>query len=156
MNCKTTKKNLLLYIDKQLSEKVKNEITQHITNCNQCSNLYNFMLAELKSIKEDKIKPQPYLYTKIQQRIDLASESTVKSWFKIPVQRILQPALYTVSVAAAIWIGIFFGAKIPTAQQLILANDIRTIELQDLSDELNINEFDNETIEMYLLTEYSD
>lgn len=110
MQCKKIHNKLFDYLNGELSDKEKNQVENHLLECNHCKRLFERAEKGWKAIREERISYQPYFYTRLKQRIEnrkIQTETPVE-W----VRAILQPAMYFVILGIGIFIGIQLGSGI--------------------------------------------
>jgi len=117
MKCNKVHKNLLYYIDGELSSELTEEIHTHLMQCNECRKLYEQMAGAWHSAKEEKIPCQPFFYTRVKQGLE-NNKAKEQSLFKRYGKVILQPAIYFIVLGLGIFIGIQLGQGVPSQQQV--------------------------------------
>ena len=143
MKCKQIHKNLIFYIDGDLTSKKNKKIEEHLSVCENCSRLYQEMKSSLSVIENKKsIEINPYLYTRIKQRLDDINKNSTKSIFATQQKRLLQPALITFIIALGVFIGVSIGNTY-TFQN----NNIADTQ----SEQYYINDLQQEHVEYFLL-----
>jgi predicted anti-sigma-YlaC factor YlaD len=117
------------------------QVESHINTCDSCKRVYNIqLLADRVIITEKEKDPDPFLVTRVMSQI----ENLEGEGYRVGslTARILRPALITVSLAAAVFLGILLGtlsrpaaysAKIPV--ELALINDASLESVDILSNE---------------------
>lgn len=109
-HCELLQKDLFAYVEQELPPGQIQHLDHHISECTEC----NRILAEFRSMlalmeEQKSIEPRPFAETRIMQGIESRLEKKLKS--SAPVfARILQPALISFGVAAALVIGYFIGS----------------------------------------------
>ena len=143
MKCKKIHKNLIFYIDGDLSSKENKEIEEHLSSCKNCSRLYSEIKSSMGIIQNEKsIETNPYLYTRIKQQLNNINENTTKSVFAIQQKKLFQPIMVSFLIAVGIFIGVSIGNNYP----------IQENNIADTQTELNyINDLQQEHIEYFLL-----
>jgi anti-sigma factor RsiW len=106
MECRNIRKNLIFYLDRELSEEQMNAIGKHLDECPRCSAFLRQLRNDLRLIDEER-KPavSPWFFTRLSARLDerpIPEEQTV--W-----TRVLQPAFFTLLLMAAIYGGFRVG-----------------------------------------------
>ena len=101
MECKKIESKLLSFIDGKLQIAEQTAIREHLGQCESCRAKFEFLQSTLQVIDSEKaIKVKPFLYTRIQPRIDTP--------VKIGRQWVLAPAL----IAMVLLVGIVMGTLI--------------------------------------------
>ena len=115
--CNLLHDNLFAYTEDQLPVATKELLDNHIAGCGQCAHV----LSEFKSVmilmdKQKNVEIRPFAETRILQGIEskLEARQTIKASF---FEKILQPAIISFAVVAAILIGLFIGYKGVTSRQ---------------------------------------
>jgi len=110
MKCQLCQKELEAYHEGLLPEGTKAQVELHLSNCKECSEILQMLILADKVMSEEKsVQSNPFLSTRIMAGIE-ALEQAQASVQGIPAyQRLLKPVLISISVAAAIFIGVFAG-----------------------------------------------
>jgi len=113
MNCNLCKENLEAYLEGRLPEDMKRSMRTHLEECSECNALFtSSVLIEKMVAGEREAEPNPFLHTRIMAKIGSMQETPVKQGI---FSRVLQPALITMSLAAAIFAGLEAGSLFITA-----------------------------------------
>jgi predicted anti-sigma-YlaC factor YlaD len=141
MNCQLCQKNLEAYQEGRLPSDMMTQVESHINTCDSCKRIYNIQLLAEKVISTEKeMDPDPFLITRVMAQIENLESESYRSGSL--TSRILRPALISVSLAAAVFLGILLGtlsrpagysAKIPV--ELALINDASLESVDILSNE---------------------
>ena len=115
MNCSLCKENVEEYLKGRLPEDMKKSLRTHLKECEECNAYFTSLVLAEKMVAGDlEAEPNPFLLTRIMARVQALHED--KSTKVNPVfGRILQPALITLSLAAAIFAGIAAGSLFNSA-----------------------------------------
>jgi predicted anti-sigma-YlaC factor YlaD len=98
MNCKSTEKKLIFFIENSLKPEETVVVAAHLEQCPDCRAKLEYLKEILAQAEIEKIiENKPFLFTRIQGR--LANEETHKT------KRILRP----LAIAVALVIGVFSG-----------------------------------------------
>ena len=147
MKCKEINKNLLFYIEGELSQEKEKLIKEHLHNCQNCLMLFNEIKETLAVIEgEKKIEPTPFLFTRIQQHITNLENQESLTELQPIFKRILQPIALTLLLLAGVYFGISLGNSFKSEKFE------KTIVYQ--TDEFYFNDFQQESIEAFILNEY--
>lgn len=116
MNCQLCQKELDAYQEGTLPEGIRIQVETHLGECKACAE--SFQLASLANKvmdAEKKIKSNPFLVTRIMAGIEELEQNRA-GYQRVPAyRRVLKPALISVSIAAAIFIGVLVGnISLPT------------------------------------------
>ena len=146
MNCKEINKNLIFYIEGELQSEKEMEVQKHLKNCHDCNALFINLKETLAIItKEKATKPNPFLFTRIQEDICNLKEPG-KIFFLPPAfTRILQ----TVAFSLLLIMGVVFGISVGNSLQ----NQTPRQSIVHQSDEFYLNDFQQEAIESILLND---
>ena len=109
MNCQLCQNEIDAYSEGTLPEGIRVQVEIHLGGCNECSESYRLIsLAEHVMYEEKGIQSNPFLSTRIMAGIEELKQK--RSYQRIPVyQKVLRSALISVSIAAAIFIGVIGG-----------------------------------------------
>jgi anti-sigma factor RsiW len=117
MNCKFCKQKLVEYIEGKLPVDVKVQIEQHLLDCNECAEELKIISIAEKTIDNEKaIESNPFLITRVMAGIEEIELRKIEKQSVPAFQKVLQPILITVSLAAALFIGIIAGNLYHTKQ----------------------------------------
>ncbi|MBN2482099.1 MAG: zf-HC2 domain-containing protein [Bacteroidales bacterium] len=117
MNCKTCKENLDAYLNGSLPEDMIQVMKAHLNGCADCRTYYStFLLAEKVMHEERQLEPNPFLATRVMAKIEALEEVPAVAQKGNVFSRVWQPFLVTVSVTAAIFIGVMAGSLYNTGQ----------------------------------------
>lgn len=139
MNCQLCQKNLEAYQEGRLLSDMMTQVESHLETCDSCKRIYNIQLLANRVIDSEKLtQVDPFLATRVLAGIEnLENAGHEKESFKV---RILQPALITVALAAAVFFGIILGnlsrpagntERVPV--ELTLINDVSLESVDILS-----------------------
>ena len=146
MKCKTVHKKLIFYINDELKGSENKEINNHLKNCKNCISLFTELETTLALIEKRKpVKTNPYLYTRIKQRLEDIENEKKQSVFKSVFKKVLQPVLLSFLLAMGLFSGIKLGNTYEIKQQEQLQESQTT--------EFYFNDFEQENIEILLLNE---
>lgn len=140
MKCKHIHKELIFYIDNELSEEKRITIEKHLESCADCRSFLSFLKEEMHLIAEEK-KPEvsPYFYTRLSARLHETPDYQIQSaWL-----RIAQPAFFTLLLIAGIYGGLRLGTNASSVPNFQPAQS--TFQF--------VNDFKAEPIESFLLEE---
>lgn len=110
MNCQLCQKELDAYQEGTLPEGIRIQVETHLEECKACAESFQLVsLANKVMDAEREIKSNPFLVTRIMAGIE-ELEQNRESYQRVPAYRsVLKPALISVSIAAAIFIGVLVG-----------------------------------------------
>ena len=112
MKCKKVRKNFLIFLDRELSDKRSIKIRNHLNGCTDCLKQMQFLSKVWSGEGElERIEASPYLWNKLSQRIAEYEDSrNLFSAFFETIARYAVPATATVVVSVGILIGIYLGS----------------------------------------------
>ena len=142
MNCKNIKKNLVLFLENELTEEQRVEIENHFKICPDCFRL----LEEFSQLwgaleRGEKIQPSPYFWTRLKQRVIEYEEGRKPVWGWLGgLVRWTRPAV----AVAVLLIGIFAGYSLGNFPQSVNGQmayqvDERTLALEQFFDSYNLD-----------------
>jgi len=110
MNCQLCQKELDAYQEGTLPEGIRIQVETHLGECKACAECFQLVSLSNKVMDAEKeIKSNPFLVTRIMAGIEELEQNQV-SYQRVPAYRsVLKPALISVSIAAAIFIGVLVG-----------------------------------------------
>lgn len=141
MNCALCQNYLDAWLAGTLSASLTIQVDSHLSHCPQCREVAELLkLSEAFIAGEKQTEPNPFLATRIMAAIE-ANEARVSQ--PVPaIIRLLRPAAITLSLAAAVFAGIFLGrlttstnlsGNIPA--ELVMINDAQMEAISLLSNE---------------------
>jgi predicted anti-sigma-YlaC factor YlaD len=153
MKCKDVDKNLIFYLDGELSSEQEKEITEHLGQCSKCRKLYS-RLAEVWGHQEtEKIPYQPFFFTRVKEGVKNKKGTQAKSLKKYG-KLILQPAIYFIVLGLGIFIGVQLGQGISSNPQMSDSNISAQQEIiEAYADSNYINGMQLETLENEMLAQ---
>jgi anti-sigma factor RsiW len=137
-HCELLQKDLFAYLEQELPPDRIQHLDHHISECAEC----NRVLAEFRNMlalmeEQKSIVPRPFAETRIMQGIESRLEKRQKSASSV-FGRILQPALISVGVVAALAIGYFIGSDFAASHSQYTQNDEM---IEAVRTDLNVPEF---------------
>ncbi len=133
-------KDLIFYLDNELSVEKKTAVEKHLEECAGCRNFLTFLQKEMRTIEEEK-NPEvsPFFYTRLSVRLEEKKVYETQSQWT----RLAQPAFFSLVLLAGIYAGLNLGsnASLPKINQQ--ANN--SVQM--------LNDFAVEPIESFLLDE---
>lgn len=110
MNCQLCQKEFVAFHNGRLPVGIRTQVENHLQQCKECTDQYFLIILAEKVMDEEKRLPSnPFLITRIMAGID-ELEHKQAILLPIPVyQKALKPILITISIAAALILGIVFG-----------------------------------------------
>jgi predicted anti-sigma-YlaC factor YlaD len=155
MKCNKIHKILYRYQLEELPPQLKKEIDKHLINCPECSALYTKLSQTLNHLNDkDTLPDQPFYYTRLKQRMENKKEQTESVWGIGLVKKIIQPAIYMVSLVLAVYIGILIGSGTDSYKSKLAKNEILEEDYIEAFVEYQyLNDFQIESIENVLISE---
>jgi predicted anti-sigma-YlaC factor YlaD len=110
MNCKLCKKELDAYFEGRLAEGTRVLVESHLKGCPACARSYRLIVLANKVMESEKVlEPNPFLATRVMVGIEQLKEKTARREQIPAFQKILKSMLISVSVGAAVFIGVIIG-----------------------------------------------
>ncbi|MCK4385851.1 MAG: zf-HC2 domain-containing protein [candidate division Zixibacteria bacterium] len=142
MNCKNIKKNLVLFLENELTEEQRVEIENHLKICPDCSRLleeFSQLWGDLE--RPEKIQPSPYFWTRLKQRVIGYEEGKkpVLGWLGGLIGW-ARPAVAVAVLLICIFLGYSLGnfPQSVNGQPVYQVNE-RTIALEQFFDSYNLD-----------------
>ena len=138
MKTKCIHKDLIFYLDNELSVEKKIAVEKHLEECADCRSFLAFLQDEMQIIgKEKNQEVSPFFYTRLSARLDERPEfMPQRLWV-----RLAQPAFFSILLIAGIYGGLRLGSNATSGTQ----DQATSVQL--------INDFEAEPIESFLLNE---
>jgi hypothetical protein len=143
MNCQQCHILLEDFRDNKMSVEIKGQVEAHLAGCKKCAEDLQLINFSKKVIESEKaIQSNPFLSTRIMSSIEELELKQAEKQSIPSYQKVLRPALITISIAAAMFIGIMAGNLFQPKQP---ANQI-PVELAYMNDAAleSVNVFANE------------
>lgn len=140
MKTKCIHKDLIFYLDNELSVEKKNAVEKHLEECADCRSFLAFIQESFQTIEKEKNQEvSPFFYTRLSARLEeKAEQQRQSSWV-----RLMQPAFFSLILV----IGIYGGFKLGSNALPPKINNQNNTSFQML------NDFADEPIESFLLDE---
>jgi hypothetical protein len=144
MDCKQIEKNIIFYIDKEMSSEKNIDFISHLNHCEKCNVLVENITKTIDSTDiKSNIPDDYYFYTRLKQKMD--SKSIPTPFFS---KRILQPiALFSLLIIGG-YMGIFIGNQYKSIS--MTTEDNRTTQIKSYAEENYLIEMSNENFESLL------
>ena len=137
-HCELLQKDLFAYLEQELPPERIQHLDHHISECAECNRVLSEFRSMLALMEEQKsIEPRPFAETRIMQGIESRLEKRQKSASSV-FGRILQPALISAGVVAALAIGFFIGSDFAGTSSQYSQNEEMT---ESVRTDLNVPEF---------------
>jgi anti-sigma factor RsiW len=132
-------KDLIFYIDNELSVEKRTAVEKHMEECVDCRSFLAFLQEEIQIIEKEK-KPEvsPFFFTRLSARLEEKPEYRTQSQWV----RLAQPAFFSIMLVLGIFGGLRLGSNASSPKQ----NQPATSSIQML------NDFEDEPIESFLLS----
>lgn len=110
MSCQLCQKELDAYREGLLPEGIRGQVENHLGDCIECAESFRLISLSDQVMEEEKrLLPNPFLVTRIMAGIEEREQIHERNQ-RIPAyQKVLKPVLVSVSIAAAIFIGVMVG-----------------------------------------------
>ncbi|MFA5780291.1 MAG: zf-HC2 domain-containing protein [Elusimicrobiota bacterium] len=123
MNCKKAKKLLSAYLDGEMNEHCRQDISEHLKICSDCNKEYGILFHQDTYLKQhDSIEPSPVFRQNFWRKIRDAESNTVKNKIAEKILRWWLPA--PVFCSFVIFIFLIFSVVSP----LLYGQNIKTSE----------------------------
>jgi len=133
-------KDLIFYLDNELSDEKRKAVEEHLAECADCRSFLAFLKEEMHIIEKEKNpEASPYFFTRLSARLDEKQVYQTQSQWA----RLAQPAFFSLILLA----GIYGGVKLGSNASSPLVNQQTSSGVQML------NDFAAEPIESFLLDE---
>lgn len=138
MKHKSIHKDLIFYIDNELSVEKRTAVEKHLEECADCRSFLVFLKEGIQIIEKGK-NPEvsPFFYTRLSARLEEKPEYRAQSQWA----RLAQPAFFSLMLV----IGIYGGLKLGSNALSPKVSQPATSSIQML------NDFEDEPIESFLL-----
>lgn len=140
MKNKCIHKDLIFYLDNELSVEKRTAVEKHLEECADCRSFLAFLQNEMLVIEKEK-NPEvsPFFFTRLSARMDEQPQFKPQGLWV----RIAQPAFFSLMLIAGIYGGLRLGNN--ASSGIINPEPTNTIQL--------MNDFQAEPIESFLLDE---
>lgn len=147
MNCNTTEKNLIFFLENKLDPTVSGQLSDHLKDCAHCTQQYHRLQQVMLQIPEMKqSNPNPFLFTRIEQKI---SNNAQEQQQPIPVfARIFNPLIVSVLMIATAFVGLYLFTQTPATSNAKSGDQVAVIAGQ-----YEMTTSDQDIMETYYLTE---
>jgi len=146
MRCRKARKEISTLTDGEVGERERERIASHIKTCKSCEEEFETLsaLSVLLEKGQETIKPSPYFWNKLEQRIVQAEES--KSVFGEFLERLRQ-AFIPATVTAVLIIGSFIGIQLGEVAYSSIVEVLRpqnvSLAQQDVDQSLHLDTLDD-------------
>jgi predicted anti-sigma-YlaC factor YlaD len=146
MNCKKVKKNIVGYLEKNLTRNVEEELKNHFETCPTCSHLLEEFSQLWEALEHrEKIQPSPYFWPRVKQRVVEYEEERkpVLGWLGGLVGWV-RPAVAIVVLMICVFLGYTLGnfSQVVNGQPTSQVDE-RTLALQEFFDSHYLNPLNN-------------
>ena len=145
MKCHQVQKQFLRYADGDLPSQQAEEVARHLGECPECRRLFHEVRETWKLARAEKIEYQPFLYTRIRQRMNSRETATTPALPRM-VRLTLQPAIFFIVLGLGIFIGIQLGQGIDSRTE-VAAQDQPTNYLEEYAENHYLNGLKLEPLE---------
>ena len=116
MKCKIVTEKLIFYLDNEIEEEEREQIKEHLAECNKCNELFNELTSVLEYTKLKEIpEVNPFLYTRIKQKLenykDDKAEILLSFIHRLQLQPIILSFLLIFGLAGGIKLGNLYDAN---------------------------------------------
>ncbi len=140
MKNKCIHKDLIFYLDNELSVEKKIAVEKHMEECADCRSFLAFLQESVQIIEKEK-NPEvsPFFYTRLSARLDEKQVYQAQSQWS----RLAQPAFFSLVLLAGIYGGLKLGSNASSPE--VNQQATRSVQM--------FNDFADEPIESFLLDE---
>lgn len=140
MKCTDLHKDLIFYLDDELTPERKAAVNHHLKGCSKCAAFLKELEASWRIIEREKnVDTNPFLLTRIEARLqEQKHATTAKGWVLVP-QRIAQPVFFSLLLVVAIYGGIKLGES-----------PVNVGQDEKIENQLYLDDFNSEPIESFL------
>lgn len=86
MNCKQIERQLIYYLDDNLHDNIKREISDHLNSCSECKEKLVFIQDSLQLLDKEMItEVKPFLYSRLKERINNQKSHQLPQRYLIPL-----------------------------------------------------------------------
>ncbi len=140
MKTKCIQKDLIFYLDNELSVEMRTAVEKHLEECADCRSFLAFLQEGIQIIEKEK-NPEvtPFFYTRLSARLEEKPVyQTQSQWV-----RLAQPAFFSLVLLAGIYGGLKLGSNASSPK----------VYQQATNSAQMLNDFATEPIESFLLDE---
>lgn len=146
MTCKLVQKKMIFHLNGELNSSENAEIKTHLQNCENCYNLYVELETTLNLIEKKKtIESNPFLYTRIKQKLDDLESKKDRTAINPIYKKILQPVFLSFLLA----IGLYSGVKLGNTFDIKQQDKLSVLQ----TTEFYFNDLQQEKLELLLLND---
>ncbi len=143
-SCKISNNKLIALLNNELPAEESKAVKEHIEKCSRCEKLYFELEQTYMLISEKRIlKPNPYLYTRIEQKLKNIEQEKV---LRPKYIQVLQPVLFSFVLILVFW----GSLKLGDTYTKIYEQDKNTLTY---STEYYLNDLEQENLELILLND---
>jgi len=140
MKTKCIDKDLIFYLDNELSVEKRTAVEKHLEECADCRSFLAFLKDGMQLIEHEKNpEASPFFYTRLSARLDQKTQQRTQSQWV----RLAQPAFFSLLLATSIYGGLKLGGNASSPE----------VNQQATSSAQILNDFAAEPIESFLLDE---
>ena len=144
MKCKNLHKDLIPFLEGELSPEKMEEIQNHLNLCSTCADFAKELKLTLGIIESEKdFEVNPYFYTRLKARLENVGDEQPSFFGRTILVRVVQPVMFSVLLILGVYLGIKIGEPASTKQY--------TVTLMQNQEIPYLNEMETETIESFLM-----
>lgn len=144
MNCQEVKENMLAYLEGSLGGDLPGRMKEHIETCDSCRAFQMFMLQVNLQVEDEKARrPNPFLYTRIQEKIDRKHEVPVHGYY---TRLLRSPLYYAAVIIFAVSLGVFAGKQLGGLLSTPASTAPALSEQEKLKQEFYLQNLENDDI----------
>lgn len=144
MKCKTLHKNLIFFLEGELSSPEMEQMKIHLSECTVCAVFADDMKKTLGILEAEKSPTvNPFFYTRLKAKLENQESEQKQVFWRPALLRVIQPAAFSFLLIVGIYTGIKIGQ--PALTQQYTANIMQNEVIPYL------NEMEVESIETFLM-----
>lgn len=127
MKCKTLHKNLIFFLEGELSSSEMEQMKIHLSECIDCAVFADDMKKTMGIIEAEKSPTvNPFFYTRLKAKLENQESEQKQIFWKPALVRVLQPAMFSFLLIVGIYSGIKIGqpASIQQYTATIMQNEV--------------------------------
>lgn len=146
MRCGRIKKRMSAFLDGEVGEKEKKRIAGHLKTCRSCGEEAKTLslLWALLAEEKESIRPSPYFWNKLEQRIvEVEENKNVFGKFLERLNRAFVPATATAVLVIGLFIGIQLGEVVYSGIAKVISPDSSSLAQKEVDQSLYLSALDD-------------
>ncbi len=147
MKCDRISKNLLAYVDRDISWKKRRAIQKHLKDCKDCSSrLKHLSKFWSVSFEHESVEPPPYFWSTLTSALDeYENRRTLPS--SLSLAKFIHRYAFSLAAAVVLAVGISLGAYLGDFSEnqeiLLTGQDLEKSSQERFLNEIQLNSFDD-------------